>query len=50
MAFSATKASIRRDDSIEMATDEFATMPVRATFLKQTGMNLFRWIVPALVP
>lgn len=50
MAFAATKASIRRDDSIEMATDEFATMPVRATFLKQTGMNLFRWIMPVLVP
>jgi hypothetical protein len=44
IAFYAPRVSIRREDSIEMAVDEFALMPIRATFLKPTSGNLFTWI------
>lgn len=47
VAFYAPAASIRRDDSIEMAVDEFSKMPVRASFLKKEGQPLFSWIVGA---
>jgi hypothetical protein len=35
---------MRRDDSISLATDEFASLPVRATFLKYGSANKFEWI------
>jgi hypothetical protein len=38
------KASFRRDDAIEMATDEFAALPVKATFLKHNSEVKFSWI------
>lgn len=44
IAFHAPKASIRREDAIEMAVDEFSVLPLRATFLKETGSPLFQWI------
>lgn len=44
IAFYAPKASLRRDDSISLATDEFASLPVRATFLKHGSVNKFEWI------
>jgi hypothetical protein len=44
IGFYAPKASIRRDDSIELAVDEFAMLPVRATFLKYGSANKFEWI------
>ncbi|WP_367137895.1 hypothetical protein [Saccharothrix sp. HUAS TT1] len=44
IGFHATKASIRREDAIELAVDEFAFMPLRATFLKDPGSPLFSWI------
>lgn len=44
IAFYAPRASIRREDAIEMAVDEFSTLPLRATFLKPSSGNLFTWI------
>lgn len=57
IAFFAAKASIRRDDSIEMSVDEFSVLPIRATFLKPEGKGMFSWInedilnpAPAVTP
>jgi hypothetical protein len=44
IGFYAPKASIKRDDSISLATDEFASLPVRATFLKFGSSNVFEWV------
>ena len=44
IGFYSPKASVRRDDSISLATDEFASLPVRATFLKHGSSNKFEWI------
>lgn len=51
IGFWAPRVSVRRDDSIEMAVDEFSKMPIRATFLKRDGVDtngdaypLFSWI------
>lgn len=44
IGFYSPKASVRRDDSIQLATDEFASLPVRATFLKHGSANKFEWI------
>ena len=44
IGFYSPKASMRRDDSISLATDEFASLPVRATFLKYGTANKFEWI------
>jgi|SRR5690606_16050196 len=44
LGFYAPKASIRRDDAISLPNDEFAALPVRATFLKHNAMNLYEWI------
>jgi hypothetical protein len=44
IGFYAPKASVKRDDSISLATDEFASLPVRATFLKYGSSNVFEWI------
>lgn len=46
IGFTAPKASIRRDESIALATDGFGTLPLRATFIKQSGKRLFDWILP----
>jgi hypothetical protein len=48
VAFYSPKASIRRDDSISLAVDEFAALPVRATFLKHAAANKFEWIADGL--
>lgn len=44
VGFYAPKASIRRDDAISMPVDEFAALPIRATWLKHGTSNLFEWI------
>lgn len=44
VGFYSPKASIRRDDSISLAVDDFAALPVRATFLKHGSKNKFEWI------
>lgn len=44
VGFYARKASLRREGSIELATDGFAMLPIRATFLKDGSNALFSWI------
>ena len=44
IGFYARKASIRREGPIALAVDEFSTLPMRATFLKDGTNDLFRWI------
>ena len=48
VAFYSPKASLRRDDSISLAVDEFATLPIRATFLKYSNTNKFEWVAENL--
>ena len=48
VAFYSPKASLRRDDSISLAVDEFATLPIRATFLKHSNANKMEWIAEGL--
>ena len=43
IAFSAAKAGLRRDESIALEADDFATLPLRATFVKHPGRHLFEW-------
>lgn len=47
IAFTSAKSGVRRDESISMASDDFATLPIRATFLKHPGRHLFEWVLPA---
>lgn len=49
IGFYAPKASVRRDDSIDLPVDEFASMPIRATFLKNGAANLYEWISQDLI-
>jgi hypothetical protein len=44
IAFYSPKASIRRDDSIQLKVDDFGALPIRATFLKYGSRNKFEWI------
>ena len=44
IAFYARKASIRREGPIALGVDEFSTLPMRATFVKDGSNDLFRWI------
>lgn len=44
IGFHAHKASIRRDDSIQLSADEFGSLPIRATFLQHESELLFSWI------
>lgn len=46
IAFSCAKATVGRDESISLATDDFATLPLRATFVKHPGRHLFEWTLP----
>lgn len=50
VAFHASSASIRRDDSIALATDSFAAFPLRATFLKVSGTPIYSWVGVSGVP
>ncbi|QAY03805.1 major tail protein [Mycobacterium phage AFIS] len=44
LGFHARKASLKREDAISLATDEFGALPVRATFLDYQSYNLYEWI------
>ena len=47
VGFYAPKASIRRDDSISLAVDEFASLPIRATFMKYgTSASKYEFVSP----
>lgn len=48
VGFYSPKASIRRDDSISLKVDDFAALPIRATFLKHGSSNKFEWIAEDL--
>lgn len=48
VAFYSPKASLRRDDAISLSADEFAQLPVRATFLKHLSAPKFDWIAEDL--
>ena len=48
VAFYSPKASLRRDDAISLSADEFAQLPVRATFLKHLSASKFDWIAEDL--
>lgn len=49
IGFHAPNASVRRNDSISMETDNFAYLPLRADF-QSTGEYKFAWIAPELGP
>jgi hypothetical protein len=44
LGFYAGKTGIKREDAISIAVDEFAALPLRATFLKAGTSDLFSWI------
>jgi hypothetical protein len=44
IAMWAPKVAIRREDAMELAIDEFAYMPLRATFLKNSTDPLLAWV------
>lgn len=44
IGFHASKASIKRDDAIQLPVDDFASLPVKATFLQYNSNPLFTWI------
>ena len=46
VGFYSPKSSFRRDDSIELAVDEFAAFPIRATFLSHNAPWKYEWLVP----
>lgn len=48
VGFYSPKASLRRDDAISLSADEFAQLPVRATFLKHLSAPKFDWIADGL--
>lgn len=47
IGFSAAKTSIRREEALSLATDDFSKLPLRATFIKSPGRHLFEWTQPA---
>lgn len=44
IAMWAPKVAIRREDAMELSIDEFAYMPLRATFLKNSTDPLLAWV------
>lgn len=46
VGFYSPKSSFRRDDSIELAVDDFAVVPIRATFLSSGSSTKFEWLLP----
>lgn len=49
VGFYSPKASFKRDDSIEMAVDDFAALPVKATFLSYGSAPKMEWIADTFV-
>lgn len=44
VGFHASKVSIGREDAIELAVDEFAAVPLRASILKSGSNPIFSWL------
>ncbi|ACU41773.1 major tail protein [Mycobacterium phage Morrow] len=50
IGFHSAKASVKRDDAIQLPVDDFASLPIRATFLDHPGFPLFKWVNEDLFP
>ncbi|AUV61982.1 tail fibers protein [Mycobacterium phage SWU2] len=50
IGFHAAKASLRREEAIQLPVDDFASLPIRATFLKYENEPAFKWINEDLFP
>ncbi|AJD82442.1 major tail protein [Mycobacterium phage Sheen] len=50
IGFYAAKASLRREEAIQLPVDDFASLPLRATFLQHSTQPLFKWINEDLFP
>jgi len=50
VGFHASKASVKRDDSIQLDTEDFGSLPIRCTFLSHSTNPLFKWINEDLFP
>lgn len=50
IGFYAPKASIQRDSAIKMTVDDFAVLPVKATFLNMGTRRIYDWISLDLFP
>jgi hypothetical protein len=50
IGFTAAKASLRREEAIQLPVDDFASLPIRATFLKHASEPAFKWINEDLFP
>ncbi|BBC53826.1 putative major tail protein [Mycobacterium phage PP] len=50
IGFTAAKASIRREEAIQLPVDDFASLPIRATFLKHASNPPFKWLNEDLFP
>jgi hypothetical protein len=48
LGFHSPKSSIKRDDSVQLPVDEFATLPIKATFLNLGTNLLYSWISETL--
>ncbi|EFV12943.1 hypothetical protein [Segniliparus rugosus] len=44
VGFYVPKASVSRDDGVDLPIDDFASFPIKATFLKHGSRNLYEWI------
>lgn len=44
IGFHVSKASVKRDDAIQLPSDDFASLPIKATFLQHEDELLFSWI------
>lgn len=44
------RANVRRDEAIKLSGEDFATLPVRATFLQLGNQDLYSWINEDLFP
>jgi hypothetical protein len=50
LGFRSARASVKRDDSIQLPIDDLAALPIRATFLDYQSDPLFEWINEDLFP
>lgn len=50
VGFYSPKAQIQRDGSVDLPLDDFAGMPIEATFLNLGARRLYDWISPTLFP
>ena len=49
LGFHASKASIKREEAIDLPVDGLTGLPVKASFLDMTGRPLYSWISEALL-